>query len=52
VASTILTHGNFAKGLLNSIKLICGEQENFDYYCAYVGDNGVKLGMTGLNFVL
>jgi mannose/fructose-specific phosphotransferase system component IIA len=52
VASIILTHGNFAKGLLNSIKLICDKQENFDYYCAYFGDNGVKLGMAGLNFVL
>ena len=32
----VATHGNFAKGILDSIKLICGEQENITYFCAYV----------------
>ena len=38
----VATHGNFAKGIMDSIKLICGEQENVTCYCAYVdGDNEV-----------
>lgn len=32
----VATHGNFAKGILDSIKLICGEQKNITHFCAYV----------------
>lgn len=32
----VATHGNFAKGILDSIKLICGEQKNITCFCAYV----------------
>lgn len=38
----VATHGNFAKGIMDSIKLICGQQDNVTCYCAYVdGDNEV-----------
>lgn len=41
----VATHGNFAKGILDSIKLICGEQKNMTYFCAYV-DGDMENGET------
>jgi len=32
----VATHGNFAEGIMDSLRLICGEQKNFTYFCAYV----------------
>lgn len=32
----IATHGNFAKGIMNSVILISGEHPNVACYCAYV----------------
>ena len=40
----IATHGYFAKGILDSIKLICGEQENITYFCAYVDGESMEDG--------
>ena len=40
----VATHGYFAKGILDSIKLICGEQENITYFCAYVDGESMEDG--------
>lgn len=44
----VATHGNFAKGILDSIKLICGEQKNITYFCAYV-DGDMEEGETQIS---
>src|SRR5699024_7956739 len=39
----IATHGNFAAGILDSLELIMGKQENFEAFCAYCdGENDIK----------
>lgn len=39
----IASHGNFAAGILDSVELIMGKQENFEPLCAYRdGDNDIK----------
>ena len=39
----IATHGNFAAGILDSLELIMGKQENFEAFCAYRdGENDIK----------
>ena len=39
----IATHGNFAAGILDSLELIMGKQENFEAFCAYRdGGNDIK----------
>ena len=44
----VATHGNFAKGILDSLRLICGEQENITYFCAYV-DGDMEDGETQIS---
>ncbi|SFQ94996.1 MULTISPECIES: PTS sugar transporter subunit IIA [unclassified Enterobacter] len=33
------SHGTFATGILNSVELILGKQNNIHTLCAYIGDN-------------
>lgn len=44
----VATHGNFAKGIMDSIRLICGEQKNMTYFCAYV-DGDMEVGGTQIS---
>lgn len=39
----IASHGNFAAGILDSVELIMGKQDNFEPLCAYRdGENDIK----------
>lgn len=39
----IASHGNFAAGILDSLELIMGKQDNFEAFCAYRdGENDIK----------
>ncbi|GGP07477.1 PTS sugar transporter subunit IIA [Oceanobacillus neutriphilus] len=38
----VATHGNFAEGIISSIKLILGEQENLHYMNAYLDEVPLK----------
>ncbi len=44
----VATHGTFAKGIMDSLRLICGEQKNFTYFCAYV-DSDIDNGETQIS---
>ena len=44
----VATHGTFAKGIMDSLRLICGEQKNFTYFCAYV-DSDIDGGEAGIS---
>ena len=37
----VATHGYFAKGIMDAVRMICGEQKNFTTFCAYTeNENG------------
>lgn len=39
----IASHGNFAAGILDSLELIMGKQDNFESFCAYRdGENDIR----------
>lgn len=35
----VVTHAYMSKGIVSSLELIMGKQDNLSYYCAYVGDH-------------
>ncbi len=34
----LASHGTLARGMYDSLRIICGEQPNVDVFCAYVGE--------------
>src|ERR1700694_2910301 len=47
----LLTHGDFAKGLLSSVELIMGKPEKFKCYGLYHGDSIEKFQENVLNSI-